>query len=264
MGVRQTGIPVGGLLAALALPPLAVALGWSTALGIGAGGALLAALLFATFLREPAEEREKTAPPPRVPLRSIVGNRNFLAATGYSFVMVGAQWTATAYLTLYLHEEAGVPVVAAGTLLAVLQVGGITGRIGWGAVSDRAGRRKPVMVLAGAIAVPCCLALGSAGERALPLALALLTGGLGISLLGWNGLYVALVAESAPSQAAATDVAAGLTVTYLGSFAILPLFGLLLEWNGSYQAFWGALAGWTALGMALGCLIREPDPEGGA
>ena len=79
MGVRQTGIPAGGLLAALALSPLAV----------GVGGALLAALLFAAFFREPAGEGEETAPPPRVPLRSIVENRAFLAATGYSFVMVG-------------------------------------------------------------------------------------------------------------------------------------------------------------------------------
>jgi sugar phosphate permease len=264
MGVRQTGIPAGGLLAALALPPLAVGLGWSATLAIGAGGTLLAALLFAAFFREPAGEGEETAPPPRVPLRSIVGNRNFLAATGYSFVMVGGQWSATVYLTLYLHEEAGVPVVAAGALLAVLQVGGIAGRLGWGAVSDRAGRRKPVMVLAGALAVPCCLALSLAGEGTPPPVLALLAGGLGVSLLGWNGLYVALVAESAPEQAAATAVAAGLTVTYLGSLAVLPIFGLLLDWSGSYQVFWGALAGWSTFGMALGWLIRESIPEGRA
>lgn len=83
-------------------------------------------------------------------------------------------------------------------------------------------------------------------------------------MLGWNGLYVALVAESAPEQAAATAVAAGLTVTYLGSFAVLPLFGLLLDWSGSYQVFWGALAGWSTLGMALGWLVRESTPEGRA
>jgi dipeptide/tripeptide permease len=70
MGVRQTGIPAGGLLAALALSPLAVGLGWSATLAIGVGGALLAALLFAAFFREPAGEGEETAPPPRVPLRS--------------------------------------------------------------------------------------------------------------------------------------------------------------------------------------------------
>jgi MFS family permease len=265
MGVRQTGIPAGGLLAALMLPPLAVGWGWSAALGIGAGFALFVALLFAVFFREPVAEREEeTAPPPRVPLRSIVSDRGFLAATGYSFVLVGAQWSATAYLTLFLHEEAGVPVVVAGMLLAVLQFGGIAGRVGWGAVSDRAGRRKPVMVLAGAIAVPCCLALGSVGEGVSPLVLALLAGGLGFSLLGWNGLYVALVAESAPIRAAATALGAGLTVTNLGSFAIPPLFGLLLDWSGSYHAFWFALAGWAALGTALGFLVREPDREGGA
>jgi hypothetical protein len=124
------------------------------------------------------------------------------------------------------------------------------------------------MVLAGALAVPCCLALSLAGEGTPPLVLALLAGGLGVSLLGWNGLYVALVAELAPVQAAATAVAAavaaGLTVTYLGSFAVLPLFGLLLDWSGSYQVFWSALAGWSALGLALGCLVRESNPEGRA
>lgn len=107
-----------------------------------------------------------------------------------------------------------------------------------------------MIVLAGALAVPCCLVLSLAGEGTPPPVLALLAGGLGASLLGWNGLYVAL--------------AAGLTVTYPGSFAVLPLFGLLLDWSGSYQVFWGALAAWSALGMALGWLVREQGAEGGA
>ncbi len=258
MGIRQTGIPVGGLLAALLLPPLAVEVGWAAAIGFCAGGVLLVVVLFAVFFREPRAEEHVVAQP-RVPLRSILKDRSFLAATGYSFVLVGAQWSATAYLTLFLNEEAGIPVVVAGSILAVLQVGGIAGRIGWGAVSDRAGRRVPTMVVAGAIAVPCCLVLGFIGGHESPLLLALLAGILGLSLLGWNGLYVVIVSESAPERAAATTVGAGLTITNLGSFVTPPVFGLLLDLSDSFAAFWLALAGWVAFGAVLGCFAREPD-----
>ncbi len=266
MGVRQTGIPAGGLLAALILPPLAVGLGWASALAVGAGVTLLVALCFAAFFREPPTEGEGAEP--RVSLRSIVWNRGFLTATGYSFVLVGAQWSATAYLTLFLHEEAGVPVVAAGALLAVLQVGGITGRIGWGAASDRLGRRKPIMVVVGLVAVPTCLTMAFVGQHTPPALLAILVALLGLSLLGWNGLYVAMIAESASPQAAATAIGAGLTVTNLGSFALPPLFGLVADLSVSYRVFWLALAGWVLLGAALGCLVQErnrkDEPYGGS
>ena len=261
MGIRQTGIPVGGLLAALLLPPLAVEVGWAAALGFCTVGVLLVVVLFAVFFREPRAE-EHVVSQPRVPLRSILKDRVFLAATGYSFVLVGAQWSATAYLTLFLNEEAGIPVVVAGSILAVLQVGGIAGRIGWGAVSDRVGRRVPIMVLAGALAVPCCLILGLLGGQASPQVLVLLAGILGLSVVGWNGLYIAIVSESAPERAAATAVGAGLTFTNLGSFVTPPVFGLLLDLSDSYSAFWLALAGWVAFGAVLGCFAREPDRTG--
>ncbi len=265
MGVRQTGIPAGGLLAALLLPPLAVGLGWASALAVGAGVTLLVAFCFAVFFREPPTEEEAES---RVSLRSIVGNRRLLTATGYSFVLVGAQWSATVYLTLFLHEEAGVSVVAAGALLAVLQVGGIAGRIGWGAASDRLGRRKPVMVVVGLVAVPTCLTMAFVGQHTPPALLAILVALLGLSLLGWNGLYVTMIAESTSPQAAATAIGAGLTVTNLGSFALPPLFGLVADLSASYRVFWLALAGWVLLGAALGCLVQEPnrkdEPYGGS
>jgi dipeptide/tripeptide permease len=52
MGVRQTGVTIGGLLAAFLLPPVAVRFGWEAGLGLGAGVTLLTVLLFALFYRE--------------------------------------------------------------------------------------------------------------------------------------------------------------------------------------------------------------------
>lgn len=82
---------------------------------------------------------------------------------------------------------------------------------------------------------------------------------LGLSLLGWNGLYVTVTVESTSPQATATAIGAGLTVTNLGSFALPPLFGLVADLSTSYRVFWLALAGWVLLGAALGCLVQEPN-----
>lgn len=40
-------------------------------------------------------------------------------------------------------------------------------------------------------------------------------------------------------------------------FLVPPLFGFLADLTGSYAASWLGLAGWVALGTALGLLIRE-------
>lgn len=256
MGVRQTGVPAGGLVAAVLLPPLAVAFGWRMSLAAGAGIALTATVLFVLFYREMPRE-EKIDRGDRVPLGLIVGNRSFLAATGYSLVLVGAQWAATAYLTLYLNETVGIPVVVAGILLAALQVGGIVGRIGWGMVSDLTGRRKPILVGVSLLAVVTALAMGLTGAGTPLVVIAPLCALLGLSLLGWNGLYITVIAESVPVRAAATALGAGLTVTNMGSFLVPPAFGLLIDITGSYTIFWFALAAWISIGALLVMLVQE-------
>ena len=262
MGIRQTGVTIGGLAAALLLPPVAVRFGWEAALALGAGIALLTVLLFALFYRElPADGDEGAtadSDPPRVSVGSIVRDRSFLATTGYAFVLMGVQGSAASYLALSLHEEVGLSVIAAGAFLALFQVGGIAGRIGWGVVSDKISRRGPVMLLVGLVAVGSCLAMASVGKgTAIPLvaALAFL---LGLSAMGWNGLYLTRLSESVPMHAAATAMGASLTIAFVGMFLASPLFGLVADLTGSYAASWLGLAGWTVVGVVLGVLAREP------
>jgi len=260
MGIRQTGVTIGGLAAAFLLPPVAVRFGWEAALGLGAGVALLSVLLFALFYRELSEQDDEGADsyPPRVPLGSIVRDRGFLATTGYAFVLMGVQGSAASYLALSLHEEVGLSIVAAGAFLAVFQVGGIAGRIGWGVVSDKIGRRGPVMLLVGLVAMGSCLAMASVGEGTVIPLVAALAFLLGLSAMGWNGLYLTLLSESVPMHAAATAMGASLTIAFVGMFLASPLFGLAADLTGSYGASWLGLAGWTVVGIALGFLAREP------
>jgi sugar phosphate permease len=260
MGIRQTGVTTGGLAAAFLLPPVAVRFGWEAALGLGAGVALLTVLLFALFYRELSEQDDEGADsyPPRVPVGSIVRDRGFLATTGYAFVLMGVQGSAASYLALSLHEEVGLSIVAAGAFLAVFQVGGIAGRIGWGVVSDKIGRRGPVMLLVGLVAMASCLAMASVGEGTVIPLVAALAFLLGLSAMGWNGLYLTLLSESVPMHAAATAMGASLTIAFVGMFLASPLFGLVADLTGSYGASWLGLAGWTVVGIALGFLAREP------
>ena len=60
-------------------------------------------------------------------------------------LLVAGQWTVVPYLGLYLYERFGWPVTEAAAYLALAQVGGVVGRIGWGLASDVVwgGRRKP-------------------------------------------------------------------------------------------------------------------------
>jgi ACS family hexuronate transporter-like MFS transporter len=260
MGIRQTGVTIGGLAAAFLLPPVAVRFGWATALGSGAGVALMAVLLFALFYRElPAGGDEDADPdPPRVPVGTLIRGPGFLATTGYAFVLMGVQGSSASYLALSLHEEVHLSVVAAGAFLAVFQLGGIAGRIGWGVVSDKIGRRGPVMLLVGLVAVGSCLAMAFVGEGTVIPLVVILAFLLGCSAMGWNGVYLTLLSESIPMRAAATAMGASLTIAFVGMFFASPLFGLVADLTGSYGTSWLGLAGWATVGIALGLAAREP------
>src|SRR5262252_2840583 len=260
MGIRQTGVTAAGVLAAVILPPIAVAFGWRAAFLTVAGLALLGIAAFVVFYREPpVESRAARAP---FDLRSLVRNPVWVAATAYGWVFMGALGSVVAYLAVSLNQDAGLSPVRAGLLLAVLQVGGIAGRLGFGLLSDRLGSRGVVMALSAALSVGACLAMAVLGHGAAggPL-LALLAFLIGLSCMGWNALYITLSAEAVPVQNAATAVGAGTTVTFTGMFAAPPVFGVMADHAGSYLWSWLALGGWALLGTVLALAIRDRSPQ---
>ena len=171
---------------------------------------------------------------------------------------MGVRGSAASYLALSLHEEVGLSVVAvAGAFLAVFQVGGIAGRIGWGVVSDKIGRRGPVMLLVGLVAMGSCLAMASVGER---------TGFPSSRPSPFSGPLRDGLERPLPNpplrigpDARRRDRdGASLTIAFVGMFLASPLFGLAADLTGSYGASWLGLAGWTVVGIALG--FRPGNP----
>ncbi len=255
LGIRQSGVTLAGITAALVLPPIALAAGWPAAFWTVAVVAVVAVGIFVVVYREPGAARARAA---ALDPSALFTSRRFLAATGFAWVFMGVLGASVTYLPSSLHHGAGLSVIAAARLLAVLQLGGLVGRIGWGLVSDRAGRLS-IMAVTGLLSAAACLGMAWLGHAGTPLALlAAVAFLLGLSGMGWNALYIAVAAEEVPLQHAASAIGIGTAITFTGMFVGAPLFGLLADRSGGYTLPWVALAGWGLLGVL--CLLAGRIP----
>ena len=180
---------------------------------------------------------------------------------------MGALGCVVAYTTTALHQDAGVGTLQAGLMLAVLQLGGMVGRISWGMLSDRVAARGSVMSLCGGLAVVACLAAAVSFRTGVPAALLVpVVFLLGAATLGWNGLYVAISAAVGSNRGPATAVGAGTTITFTGMFIATPIFGAIADRTATYAWSWLALAGFCGLGtlFSLGIRDRRHRPDGAA
>lgn len=247
MGVRQAGLPVGGLLAAGLLPWIASAWGWRVALVVAGSGCVLAGLVTYAVLpegnREPFSGRGAASPHSLVAVTvQFFRSPPLVLTTLTACLLAAGQFGLTGYLPLYFVDTFSWRPQDAARLLLFVHVGGIAGRMGWGWVSDRwfgADRPRPIALAAccaaATVAVLAVLArLGSVPAPAAAL-VALLAG---FTLLGWNGLYVTLISELAWGTGA---VVVGLSMTVLYVFTMLapPAFGWAVERaGGQYTAAW--------------------------
>jgi MFS family permease len=253
MGLRQTGIPLGGLAAAALLPFLANRIGWREALAVGGGLTVAGTLAAAAASRGwggRGVERAEAAHAPR--------DRRVLYVIAWGVGLVAAQYAVVAFLILDVHGH-GISIGRAAALLACAQAGGIAGRVLWGAASDRllAGARRPVLLAISAAAIASALLLATLPGRAGFWSLLPVVALTGVSMLGWNGIWVMVVAELASPARRGAELGFGLTFLALAIVVWPPLFGAIRDATGSYTASWLALTGVLALGVVPAALVRQ-------
>jgi ACS family hexuronate transporter-like MFS transporter len=260
MGTKQTGIPLGGILAASLLPTMALALGWRLSL-VFVG---LAEMVFIVFVWRglPAHVRA-SKPGPKIhweTFRKILTNRSIMALSILGIFTAGAQLSIVTHLVLFLKSQMLFTSVLAGFYLAIAQVGGTTGRIGWGSVSDFLwrGRRKPVLVLVGGIAIAQLLFLGRVSAHESELLLILIVGLLGSTAIGFHGVLYGLIGELVEKESIGLTTGLMLTITFLGIILFPPLFGHIVDLTGSYRMAWDFLAlSWLVATAILVIFVSE-------
>jgi len=263
MGVKQTGLTLGGIAAALILPPLTSLHGWRWAMTTAAGASLLSAgLVGGAYRTPPGRPAAASSGTPRLAeIGPFLLRPGLLVLFGSGLALSMVQSSVLSYLVLYAKEALGTTAVRAGRLLALAQAGGAAGRVGWGIVSDRlfGGRRRPGLVLTALIGAGAYVFFALGGLGTLTAALAAVAG---VGAFGWVGLYFALVAEVGGSRYAGLLTGVSVAFAWSGVLVGPPIFGLVLDATGSYRLPWlilSAEAVLVAVALAsLKPLVRRP------
>jgi MFS family permease len=253
--VKQTGVPLGGMLAGAVVPPLLLGIGWQYSLAVVALACGLCALL-SQPLRASLDADRRTHQPMRLsdltrPIRLVLAHRALATMAACSFVFSIMQMSLSTYLVTFLHDDLSYSLVAAGLALSITQVGGVAGRVAWGYVADRwVDPARMLAILAGAMSLCALLTALLQPHTPAPLVWALLAC-FGASAIGWNGVYLSEVARQAPPGLASAATGGTLTFTFLGVVLGPPAFGLLSNLMGSFRAGFAALT----LISGLACLV---------
>jgi ACS family hexuronate transporter-like MFS transporter len=259
VGLKQVGLPFGGALGALMMPPVAIAFGWRTAVALAAAVVGALAILTWALYRDLPEPEAKGPAPARPGFWTVMANRDLWLVGVSTLIFAGVQTVFLAFLVLYLRDVVQIALVVAAKYLVTAQISGAIGRIGFGLLSDRlfGGRRRIVLAIAGLGSIACALALSATAPGTGPWRLTPLAVGIGVFGVGWNGVQHTLMAELAGPRAAGTAVGLGLAISSLGVTVCPPVFGMVVERLGGFGAAWITLA----VGMVVALLLLIPVRE---
>ncbi len=251
--IKQTGVPWGGMLAGLMLPPVALAFGWRWAVGLVAvmALALLVALAFAR--RHWDDDRDPLHQLRQSPFAAVLlvwrtPPLRFLSFASMALSLT--QMCVLAFMTTLLVAEVRFGLVEAGFVVAIMQVAGVLGRIGWGLVADRIGDGFASLLIVTALAVAACLA-ASQMDPAWPAAAVYALGALfGATAVGWNGVFMAEVARQAPPDRIGIATGGCMMITFSSIIFGPAAFGAISVATGSYATTFLAVACVAAAGGA--------------
>jgi MFS family permease len=247
--IKQTGVPLGGVIAGALVPTMILAFGWQwAAVAIGLACALLAIAI--QPMRKRYDTDLNTAAPISVraafaPLALVFRDRRLGEMAVVSFVFGGVQVTLVAYLVTFLTESFAMALVLAGFVMAVSQVASVIGRVLWGVIADRAMNRRAMLGLLGVgMGLSAVATLMASPAWPLPL-LFLYAAVFGATAVGWNGVFLAEVAHIAPPGQTSRYTGGCMFFTFLGVVVSPPLFSMVLAFGGTYAvayAFFGVPA----------------------
>ena len=259
MGVKQTGVPIGGVLAA-ANGALVTLFSWQSIFVMIACATFVNGLL-CLLLVEPWHRgaHKSIAATLRQMLQvSRITNIRILFLANIPWNMGQANFFS--YVTIFMREAAGASQPVAGLVLGLAQLSSALGRIGWGVVSDtllRGARKRITVALCGASAV-LMLAM-TAVEPGLGLWLGVaLAFGLGMTIASFPTLAQTLAVESVEPGQAGAALGYSLMGTSIGGVVGPPIFGAVVDYTGDLADGWITTALFVAVGTAMVAMtVRE-------
>ncbi|MGH7040686.1 MAG: MFS transporter [Acetobacteraceae bacterium] len=253
MSLRQIGVPLGGVLGALFVPPMVGLAGWRVTLLVELAPVLALLLLLELPRRAWDHDRDRLWPLwGRVllqPFRLLAEDHRLRGLSVASFVFSGVQLCFIAFMTVQLTSVVRVDLVRAGFALALYQIAGAASRPVWGWVADRYLSPSRMLAVLGFAMAVAALAMGRFGPGwpwAAVLGVAVF-GGLTAS--GFTGIAYAEYARlGGTRRTEATGL--GTAAMFAGVMLMPSLFGAAVTaWGGWFLPYvvLAALAAGSAL-----------------
>ncbi|WP_436348571.1 MFS transporter [Natronorubrum sp. FCH18a] len=252
LGIKQTGVMIGGGIGAALLPVVATDTDWRVAFAAVGGCSLLSLVLLAVYSPPPDIGTNQHADKSAVgafqsQIQDLIGVYNTTRLSPLlivGFLFGASQFTLMAYAVLYLTEHISLRPTTAGLLYTGMQLAGVGSRILFGYLADDWFPRSKhrLLFLIGIGGAGAYLALLSASPSTpLPfVAVAVvLIGGLA---LGYNGVYLAMANELVGANHTGASTSIAITAVMLGAIITPPVFGLIVDITASYTISLGVLA----------------------
>ena len=257
--VKQTGQPLGGVVAGLMAPPIAIAFGWQWSLMAGAFLALSTVLLIQPLRAKLDGDRDPTTKFRGAVFKDVslvlrIRELRLLALAALTFS--GVQLALMTFAVTMLVEDVKFDLVLAGVGLAVIQIAGVVGRLGWGVIADRNGDGRKTLLFAQSLSVVAAVATAFLSDS---MPLVVVFGILflfGMSAVGWNGVFMAEIGRLAPEGKIGSATGGVLVPTFIGVMMGPLVFSAIHEVTATYTMSFAVLALVTMTGMVPILMMR--------
>jgi Major Facilitator Superfamily len=201
MSIKQTGVPLGGVMAGAVVPMLASRFGWPmAAVELAATGAALALVVLpsVSWLDGAAKAAKPAAFRPLDPVRHLLAMPGMPTLLLASLTFNGMQLCLRSFFVVYLVADQKRTLVTAGIAFSVSQAGGMIGQVGWAALADRLLPVHAVMAIIGTLMSTAALATAVMNPH-WPLGAIFVVAALyGVSAAGYLPVLLGEVAKRSP------------------------------------------------------------------
>jgi len=237
--IKQTGVPLGGILAGVAVPFLVLRDGWESAFLVMGGLCVAYTFALQPFRagfdsdRDPAHRQSMAGF--QTMFRRVLRDRRLRLLAITVFAFVGVQTSFATYFVLYLVDRVGVSLQDAGLVFSLSQGVAIFARILWGWLGSGLVSARLLLALLGLFMSGGAVAL-TLFSAAWPLAgIAAVGVVIATTAMGWHGLVLGEVSRMAPPEEVGGMAGGVLSFGSLSAMAYPALFGVVLGVTGSYS-----------------------------
>jgi MFS family permease len=255
--IHQTGIPAGGMLAALIAPAITVYAGWRWSVIVSAVLIISVVVLMQRGRRSWDDDRDRSAPAVTAnPFAGAIAiwrqpQLRYATIAGGCFSWV--QFCTATFTVVACVAVLDMNLLLAGTVLTVVQIASAGGRVLIGWIVDRVQDTARVLAWNAALVMLASM-FALMLDPALPLpAVYLLFAVLGAASGCWPGALLAEVGRLAPPGQISLAISGSLVITNVGKFAGPIVFANIYVLTHSYGIAFAALA--VPAAVALYCLL---------